>query len=81
MWININYGIFFLGNDLFDFKYNLRQRTPVKIQNEQISVSNETEEVYSPVVSEYLPPPEDNGTFLLFIIKLLFNLQRSYVCM
>ncbi|CAG5016548.1 unnamed protein product [Parnassius apollo] len=51
------------GNDLLSFKYNLRQRTPVKIQNDQ-TVSNESEEIYSPVVSEYLPPQENTPSVL-----------------
>ncbi|KAL4704116.1 hypothetical protein ACJJTC_001043 [Scirpophaga incertulas] len=45
------------GNELLNFKYNLRQRSPVKSQN-VLSVSKETEEIYSPIVSEYLPPDE-----------------------
>ncbi|CAG5043363.1 unnamed protein product [Parnassius apollo] len=51
------------GNDLLSFKYNLRQRTPVKIQNDQ-TVSNESEEIHSTVVSEYLPPQENAPSVL-----------------
>lgn len=54
------------GKDLLTFKYNLRQRTPVKHQN-QVADSNETEELYSPIVSEYMPPQE-NGSYCLFIL-------------
>ncbi|CAG9793040.1 unnamed protein product [Diatraea saccharalis] len=51
------------GDELLNFKYNLRQRTPVKIQN-NLSIFNGTEEVYSPVVSEYLPPIENGSSVL-----------------
>lgn len=48
----------FIGDQLVQFKYNLRKRTPVKQENELSDT--ETMELFSPVVSEY-QPTENRG--------------------